>query len=115
MCPLAKLRRLSFVSSNNMAGVPFDLIHYDVWGPYHVPTYGGKQYFFTIVDDCTRFTWTYLLHAKSEVTVFLVNFFGLVEIYNLISGLNKSAFIMPNSWLKLSLWRKEAFFTIFTC
>ena len=57
VCPLAKLRRLSFVSLNNMSSTPFELVHCDVWGPYHVPTYNAKRYFLTIVEDCTRFSW----------------------------------------------------------
>ena len=79
VCPLAKLRRLSFVSNNHMSKNPFDLVHCDVWGPYHTPTYNGMRYFLTIVDDCTRFTWVYLLHNKSEATNHLVQFFTLIE------------------------------------
>ena len=37
ICPLAKQRKLSFVLNNNMSTLPFDFIHYDLWGPYHVP------------------------------------------------------------------------------
>lgn len=38
ICPLSKQRRLPFVSHNNLSKLPFDLIHCDVWGPYHIPT-----------------------------------------------------------------------------
>ena len=62
-----------------MSSSPFDLIHCDVWGPYHVPTYNGKKFFLTIVDDHTRFTWTYLLSSKSEATNHVINFFAFVE------------------------------------
>ena len=79
VCPLAKLRRLSFVSNNNLTNAPFDLIHCDVWGPYYVPTYNGKKYYLTIVDDHTRFTWTYLLANKNEATSFIISFFQLIE------------------------------------
>ena len=75
ICPLAKLRRLSFPSNNNMCTAPFNLIHCDIWDPYHVPTYNGKRFFLTIVDDYNRFTWTYLLQHKSEATALLGHFF----------------------------------------
>ena len=56
ICHLAKQRRLSFVSHNNLSILPFDLIHCDIWGPYHVPAHSSHKYFLTLVDDCARFT-----------------------------------------------------------
>ena len=54
ICPLAKQKRLSFPSHNNMCAKPFSLIHVDVWGPYSACTHDGFKYFLTIVDDATR-------------------------------------------------------------
>ena len=56
ICPLAKLRRLSSQSHNNLSESTFDLVHCDIWGPYSVPTYNKMRYFFTIVDDYSHFT-----------------------------------------------------------
>ncbi|KAL5563154.1 hypothetical protein UlMin_032901 [Ulmus minor] len=75
ICPLAKQRRISFVSNNHMAKSPFDLIHCDVWGPYHVSSHSGYRYFLTLVDDCTRFTWLFLLKQKSDVKSIIPRFF----------------------------------------
>lgn len=61
ICPVAKHRRLHFVSHNHLSQFPFDLIHCDIWGLYHISSSSGHQYFLTLVDDCTRFTWVYLL------------------------------------------------------
>ena len=61
ICHLAKQRRLPFMFSNNLSNSPFQLIHIDVWGPFHTITTEGYHYFFTIIDDCTRFTWVYFL------------------------------------------------------
>ena len=61
VCPLAKQRRLSFDSNNHMAQSPFDLVHCDVRGPYHVSSQSGHRFFLTLVDDCTRFTCLFLL------------------------------------------------------
>lgn len=53
------------------------MIHVDLWGPYKYPALNGTHYFFTIVDDYTRGTWTYLLHSKDQVLVILTSFFIL--------------------------------------
>ena len=46
VCPLAEQRKLSFVSNNNLSALPFDLIHCDLWGPYHISAYSKHRYFF---------------------------------------------------------------------
>lgn len=71
VCPLAKQKRLPFVSNNNMSKSAFDLVHLDVWGPFGIESIEGYKYFLTLVDDCTRATWVYMMKNKSEVlTVF---------------------------------------------
>ena len=66
ICPLAKHKRLHFPFHNHVSKFPFDLIHCDIWGPYVVPIVAGQKYFLTIIDDCTRSTWVYLMKSKSE-------------------------------------------------
>lgn len=39
--PLAKQRKLSFVSHNNMSSSLSDLIHCDIWGPFHEVAHSG--------------------------------------------------------------------------
>ena len=51
------------------------MIRGDDYTPYHTIIIEGFHYFLTIVNDCTRFTWVYLLCAKSDVGVFLPDFF----------------------------------------
>ena len=60
-----------------MAHSPFDLVHCDIWGPYHVVSYTGHSYFLILVDDCTRFTWVYLLKQKSDAAVVIPRFFNM--------------------------------------
>ena len=38
ICHLTKQRRLPFISNNHMSTNPFELVHIDVWGPFHVST-----------------------------------------------------------------------------
>ncbi|XP_030934597.1 uncharacterized protein LOC115960041 [Quercus lobata] len=79
ICPLAKHKRLPFPFHNHVSEFPFDLIHCDIWGPYVVPTVAGHKYFLTIVDDCTRSTWVYLMKSKSETRSLLQSFYTMIK------------------------------------
>lgn len=79
ICPLAKQTRNPFPLSSINTKAPFELIHVDIWGGYHVPTLDGARYFLTIVDDFSRCTLVYLLHHKSDTRRFLTTFINLVE------------------------------------
>lgn len=58
---------------------PFELIHVDIWGPYHTPSMTGANYFMTLIDDFTRATCTYLMTYKSQTCVVLEKFVNLVQ------------------------------------
>lgn len=79
VCPLAKQKRLAFISNNKLSPKPFDLVHIDVWGPFSTESVEGFRYFFTLVDDCTRMTWVYMLRNKSDVSVSFPTFLKLVN------------------------------------
>ena len=77
--PLAKHKRLPFPFHNHVYEFPFDLIYCDIWGPYVVPTVAGHKYFLTIVDDCIRSTWVYLMKSKSETRSLLQSFYTMIK------------------------------------
>ncbi|XP_040374694.1 uncharacterized protein LOC112199378 [Rosa chinensis] len=79
VCPLAKQTRLSFNLSTISTTKPFALIHCDIWGPHKIASHSGARYFLTIVDDFSRCTWLYLMHAKSETQNLLKSFFAFTE------------------------------------
>nr|GMD22471.1 Retrovirus-related Pol polyprotein from transposon TNT 1-94 [Ipomoea batatas] len=54
ICPLAKQKQLQFPTSITSSTKSFELIHVDIWEPYHAPSIYGHYYFLTIVDDFTR-------------------------------------------------------------
>lgn len=58
---------------------PFQLIHLHTWGPYYSPTHNESKYFFTIVDDFSKATWTHLMGAKSSAFELLKAFVNMVE------------------------------------
>ncbi|CAI9777510.1 unnamed protein product [Fraxinus pennsylvanica] len=75
VCPLAKQRRLSYVSNNAL-----DLDQLKYLGPYHTPTYATYKFFLTLVDDCTRFTWIYLMKEKFDAKSIIPNFLLLLKL-----------------------------------
>jgi len=70
---------LNFLASESHARDLFELIHYNIWGAYRVPSLCGAQYFLIIVDDASRAVWVYLMKAKGEVSVLLQNFVIMVK------------------------------------
>ena len=64
ICPIAKQKKLSFPLSKSRASSIFALIHMDIWGPYRVPTLSGHQFFLTVVDDHSRYTWLFFNEIK---------------------------------------------------
>jgi len=79
ICPLAKQKRLAYISHNNLASNPFDLVHLDIWGPFSIESIEGFRYFLTVVDDCTRTTWVYMLRNKKDVSSVFPEFIKLVS------------------------------------
>nr|GFD40087.1 hypothetical protein [Tanacetum cinerariifolium] len=51
----------------------------DLCGPMRVASINGKRYLLVIVDDYSRYTWTYFLSSKDETTEVLIDFLRLVQ------------------------------------
>ena len=43
------------------------VMHFDVCGPFEVPSLGGNKYFTSFVDEHSRMMWLYLIKAEDEV------------------------------------------------
>ncbi|RDX67909.1 hypothetical protein CR513_53160, partial [Mucuna pruriens] len=56
----------AFVQSFNFE--PFDLIHYDIWGPTNNFILWAK-WFVSFIDDCTLVTWIFLMKHKYEKSI----------------------------------------------
>lgn len=78
-CPLSKMTRISFPTSDSHAMKAFELLHSDIWGPYKVNTRGKFRFFLTLVDDYSRVTWVYLLEKKSDYLGTLIKFENYIE------------------------------------
>ena len=78
-CQLAKRHRLHFVLLESKAMKPFDLVHFDLWGPSSIPSVIGICYFLLFIDDGSHFTWFYLLKNKDAVFSYFLKFKNLIE------------------------------------
>ena len=65
ICVESKLTRASFPNIKRSTE-PLELIHSDTCDLKYVQTRGGKKYFVTFIDDCTRYCYVYLLRSKDE-------------------------------------------------
>ena len=60
-CRFAKQVVVPFGSSNHMALKIFNLVHSDIWGLVPISSLSGYNYYVCFVDDCSRYTWVYLM------------------------------------------------------
>ena len=55
------------------------IVHSDVCGPMTIPSIGGKFYFATFIDDCSRKVWVSFLRHKSDLAQAFMDFHVLAE------------------------------------
>jgi hypothetical protein len=65
--------------SSSHSSAPLKLIFSDAWGPA-IDSFGCKKYYVSFIDDYSKFIWIYLLHHKSKVYKYLLEFQTLVEL-----------------------------------
>jgi len=53
-CVFGKQKKVSFSIATHHAKDTIDYIHSDLWGPSRLPSFGGKRYMLTFVDDFYR-------------------------------------------------------------
>lgn len=54
-------------------------MHADIWGPGQKPTVNGEEYFLTIVDNYSRYTWIFIIKDKGSTRMELQHFYAYVE------------------------------------
>ena len=57
-----QMRKSILERSNELLG----LIHSDLCDFKSTPTRGGKNYYVTFIDDCSKYCYVYLIHSKDE-------------------------------------------------
>ena len=78
ICVESKLARTSFQSIER-SSEPLELIHLDICDLKFIQTRGDKKYFLTLIDDCTRYCYVYLLRSKDEALEMFKHFKNEVE------------------------------------
>ena len=66
ICTESKFARQSFKSVQERLNELLSLIHSDLCDFKAIPSRGGKNYFITFIDDCSKYCYVYLLHSKDE-------------------------------------------------
>ena len=66
MCVQSKQPRKPHKAAKARNLAPLELVHSDLCEMNRELTKGGKRYFMTFIDDCTRFCYVYLLKLKDE-------------------------------------------------
>lgn len=107
-CHLAKQCRLPFPISTSVSSHCFDLVHMDIWGPIFIPSLDGFQYFLTIFDDFTRYTWTFLMTHKFETRLHIKNFITYYQTQfsckiKIIRNDNGTEFLMASYYVSLGI------------
>nr|MCH9869275.1 DDE-type integrase/transposase/recombinase [Serratia marcescens] len=66
-CTSGKQVKTSFKPKKEVSTTrPLQLVHMDLFGPTQTLSLSGSRYVFVIVDDYSRFTWTFFLAHKSD-------------------------------------------------
>jgi len=66
-CQKGKQTKSTFKPLNVIStSKPLELLHMDLFGPSRTMSLGGNYYDLVIVDDYSRFTWTFFIAAKDE-------------------------------------------------
>jgi len=79
-CLTGKQTKSSFPSASTWrASKQLQLIHSNICGPIKPPSYSGKRYILSFIDDFSRKTWVYFLHEKSEALAMFKKFKARVE------------------------------------
>jgi hypothetical protein len=83
-CKLAKFYVLPFHRSIFVSSSPFELIHSDVWGPFHVSTKEGSRYYVSFINDHTRYCWVYLMKRHFKFFEIYTAFRALVKTQHFV-------------------------------
>ena len=79
-CQKGKQRKASFKSKTESSiDEPLQLLHMDLFGPVNIMSISKKKYCLVIVDDFTRFSWTFFLHLKDEASQLIINHIKAVD------------------------------------
>jgi hypothetical protein len=75
----AKQKKLSFPVSTSHSSSKYEMLHFDIWGHLSIASVHNHRFFFTIIDDFSRYTWIILLKSKDEISLHIQNFITSIQ------------------------------------
>nr|GEV69049.1 hypothetical protein [Tanacetum cinerariifolium] len=79
-CELGKDKQKSFQTKTTPSSKRrLQPLHMDLCGPMWVESINGKKYVLVIVDDYSKYTWTYFLRSKDKTPKVFIDFLRLVQ------------------------------------
>lgn len=79
-CDFTKLTRNPSRESPDRESVCLQLVYTDIWGPYHVRSLGGNQYFISFIDDYSRKSWIECLRSRDQIFQVIKQWQAVVEL-----------------------------------
>lgn len=80
-CADGKQHRTPFQEGTRKTSRVLELVHSDVCGKMGSKSLSGAEYFVTLIDDFSNYTWIYVLKKKSDVFAVFRRWKALVENY----------------------------------
>ncbi|GJX95389.1 retrovirus-related pol polyprotein from transposon TNT 1-94 [Tanacetum coccineum] len=79
-CKMGKAKRSNFKTKTIPSSKGWlHLLHMDLCGPMWVESINGKKYILVIVDDYSRYTWTYFMRSKDKIPEVLIDFLKMIQ------------------------------------
>ena len=78
-CQKGKQRRHPSKVIKSSINEPLQLLHMDLFGLVNIMSIGKKKYCLVIVDDFTRFSWTFFMHSKNDASQIIINHTKVVD------------------------------------
>jgi len=79
ICMEANLKNFLYYSSSNKTKEPFEMVHMDTVLNSDISIYGSK-YFFTIMDDYSRYGWTFFVRSKADVFPTFTKWYNMINV-----------------------------------
>ena len=73
-----KTKTFTLLPHNNLAANLFDLVHCDIWGPFHQVSHTGYRFFLTLVNDHSRLSSVYLMKNKTYLYHLCPRFYAMI-------------------------------------
>ncbi|KAD7477395.1 hypothetical protein E3N88_00531 [Mikania micrantha] len=79
-CLKGKQHKVSFPPIGDPKSIAcLQVLHMDLFGPVRIMSMAKKKYCLVIVDDYSRFVWTFFLHSKDKAAKSIIHFVLYVE------------------------------------